>query len=76
MNPTLINSILTASIPTVMVVLALLLQRNDIHHLRAELRQEIADLRTQQHNDMLRIYQLFGEHGERLMRLEARVFER
>ena len=76
MNPTLINSIVTASIPTIMVVLALILSRNDSQQLRTELRREIAELRTQQHNDMLRIYELFGEHGERISRLESKVYGR
>ncbi|MDP9039814.1 MAG: hypothetical protein M3O02_11175 [Acidobacteriota bacterium] len=75
MNPALINSILTASVPTLMVVVALLLNRSDSRDLRTELRREIAELRTQQHNDMLRIYELFGEHGERISRLESRVLQ-
>lgn len=68
-NATLVNSIITASVPTLMVVIALLLNRNDSRELRAE----IASLRLQQHNDMMRLYELFGEHGERLAKLEVRI---
>lgn len=59
-----------------MVGLGIVLSRIDIHHLRDELRRKIAELRTQQHSDMLRIYELFGEHGERIVRLETKILGR
>jgi len=69
MNTTLVAAILSASVPTLAIVLSILLHRGDYHKLDAK----IDAVSTQQHADMLRLYELFGEHAERLARLETRV---
>jgi hypothetical protein len=84
MNATLIAGILSAAVPTLAIVLSILLNRSDYHKLdskidakidslRGELHRDIDALRAQQHADMLRIYELFGEHAQRLTRLETQV---
>jgi hypothetical protein len=69
MNPGLLPAILAATVPTLAIILGIVLSRNDYHHLR----EEIAGVRTQQHADMLRIYELFGEHAERIVKLETQT---
>jgi hypothetical protein len=93
MNPTLIAAILSASVPTTLIIVGIFLSRGDYHKLdaklaakidkldakldnkiegvRSELLKEITAVRSQQHADMLRICELFGEHGERITRIEA-----
>lgn len=44
-----------------------------IDKLDAGIDAKIDAVRAQQHADMLRLYELFGEHAERLARLETRV---
>ena len=84
MNTTLVAAILSASVPTLAIVLSILLHRGNYHKLDAKIDAKIDKLdaridakidavRAQQHADMLRLYELFGEHAERLARLETRV---
>lgn len=73
MNSTLVAAILSASVPTLAIVLSILLNRSDYHKLDAKIDAKIDAVRAQQHADMLRLYELFGEHAERLARLETRV---
>jgi hypothetical protein len=84
MNTTLIAAILSAAVPTLLIILSILLSRNDYHKLdakidakidtlRGELHRDIDAVRSQQHADMLRIYELFGEHSQRLTRLETLI---
>ncbi len=84
MNTTLVAAILSASVPTLAIVLSILLNRSDYHKLDAKIDAKIDKLdakiddridsvRAQQHADMLRLYELFGDHAERLARLETQV---
>jgi hypothetical protein len=72
MNTTLVAAILSASVPTLAIVLSIVLNR-DYHKLDAKIDAKIDAVRAQQHADMLRLYELFGEHAERLARLETRA---
>ncbi len=69
MNTTLVAGILSASVPTLAIVLSILLNRSDFHKLDAK----IDAVRAQQDADMLRLYEFLGEHAERFARLGTRV---
>ncbi len=58
-------AILTALTPTVTVLLALLIQRQDMRDLRSYLQKQMIDLRNQVHADLLMIH-------ERVAKVEAR----
>jgi hypothetical protein len=58
-------AILTALTPTVTVLLALLIQRQDMRDLRSDLQKQMIDLRNQVHADLLMIH-------ERVAKVEAR----
>ena len=91
MNTTLVASIISASVPSLLVVLSIILSRADYHRLDTKIDNKIDALdtkidmkisaldtkihavRAQQHADMLRIYELFGEHSQRIARLETLV---
>jgi len=80
MNATLVAAILSAAVPTLAIILGILLSRGDYHNLDAKfdaldtkLDAKIDAVRAQQHADMLRLYELFGEHSQRLTRLETQV---
>ena len=73
MNTTLIAAILSAPVPTFAIVLSILLNRSDYHKLDSKIDAKIDAVRSQQHADMLRLYELFGEHSQRLTRLETQV---
>jgi len=73
MNTTLITAILSAAVPTLAIVLSILLNRSDYHKLDSKIDAKIDAVRSQQHADMLRLYELFGEHAQRLARLETQV---
>jgi uncharacterized protein with PIN domain len=79
-NTTLVASIISASVPSLLVVLSIVLSRADYHKLDnkidaldSKLDAKIDAVRAQQHADMLRIYELFGEHSQRIARLETLV---
>jgi len=79
-NTTLVASIISASVPSLLVVLSIILSRADYHRLDTKIDNKIDALdtkidavRAQQHADMLRIYELFGEHSQRIARLETLV---
>jgi hypothetical protein len=69
MNPTMVGLFTAVSVPTVVSLIGILLNRGDVKELRAD----IASLRLQQHNDMIRMIELHAEHGNRLSKLEARA---
>jgi len=82
-NSTLVASILSAAVPTLAIILGILLSRGDYHKLDSridaldtKLDTKIDAVRAQQHANMLRLYELFGEHAQRIARLETQVQSR
>jgi len=82
-NSTLVASILSAAVPTLAIILGILLSRGDYHKLDSridaldtKLDAKIDAVRAQQHANMLRLYELFGEHAQRIARLETQVQSR
>ena len=82
MNSTLVASILSAAVPTLAIILGILLSRGDYHKLDSRIDAldtklaKIDAVRAQQHANMLRLYELFGEHAQRIARLETQVQSR
>jgi hypothetical protein len=99
---TLVSAILTAAVPTLLIVVSILLNRSDYHRLhgeigsvrselraefrtdlnavrsdldrvRSELTGEINVSRNQQHLDMLRLFELYGEHSQRIAKIETKM---
>jgi hypothetical protein len=82
-NSTLEASILSAAVPTLAIILGILLSRGDYHKLDSridaldtKLDAKIDAVRAQQHANMLRLYELFGEHAQRIARPETQVQSR